>query len=102
MTIHYKCFNNTHAHNASLIKVNDLNWEREAEKGEGRHGGERGREVERPWRTAAEREVGPGTIERNEASPETPNKPRGRQKERNPAKEGMEGERERERETENM
>lgn len=52
-----------------LIKVNELNWrDRGREGGRGRKG--RGREAERPWRTEAEREVGPGTIERNEAYPE--------------------------------
>lgn len=53
----------------SPIKADESNRERESER-EGRYG-ERGREVERPWRTAAEREAEPGTIETDDASEHT-------------------------------
>lgn len=69
-----------------------MNWKgsdrREWAGGEGRFGRREGRHRDPGGQ---QREVGPGTIERNEASLETANKPRGRRKERSP--EGlMEGE----------
>ncbi|KAI3355669.1 hypothetical protein L3Q82_004261 [Scortum barcoo] len=91
---HYGMVNSEIDHDPSKRQRGEEEEEEEAGGGGGGAGGDRGRrEAERPWRTAAEREVGPGTIERSEASPETPNKPReGRQKERK-----KEGERQKER-----